>query len=77
MFEAAIVTLLALLAVQLEQHVAGVARVVQMEPENHPALHGRPPVTALLKHSVRGQNEQDAGEDVEEEDGNGEAEEGR
>ena len=51
--EPPVVALLALLAVELEQHVARVARIVQMEPENHPTLHRRPSMTAALQNSTR------------------------
>lgn len=47
----AVVALLALLAVQLEQHIPGVGGVVEVEPEDHAPFHGGPPVTALLENT--------------------------
>ncbi|RUS82200.1 hypothetical protein EGW08_010040, partial [Elysia chlorotica] len=38
----AVVALLALLAVQLKHHIARVGGRVQVEPEDHATLHGRP-----------------------------------
>lgn len=48
-FVGSILTLLALLAVQLEEDVTGIGGVVEVEPEDDASLHRRPPMTALLE----------------------------